>query len=127
MKKYSIVKGTETQYSITTTIPTNPPISACVTNYNDNNTMMIVLTDCGGVGKWIVNRDDDVEVRFGLQNQYDPFGTSLSKLIMSYLNGVNTLLLGIGIKETSPEKMKMIANWLKDALKDALNDMKKAQ
>ena len=41
--KFKIIKGSPTQYSITSKLN---EIDICITNYSDDKTMMICLTDC---------------------------------------------------------------------------------
>ena len=114
--QFDIVKGSSTQYSITSTLDT---INICITQYSDDKTMMICVTDSGCCTKWVVSSRTLTDIRFGKTMNVDPFATSLGRLLMGHLGGVDQLILGVGIKQTSREKLLMIVDHIKIVLAKA--------
>ena len=121
---YEIIKGSSTQYTIKTQIEN---IDICITQHVHDKTMMICMTDCGCFRQWIVSTRMITEVRFGITNKVDPFGTSMGRMLMGYLDGVDQLILGIGIKETSREKLLLIVEHIKIVMAKALLEIRKIQ
>ena len=122
--QFKIIKGSPTQYSITSKLN---EIDICITNYSDDKTMMICLTDCGCFRKWVQTTRTTSEIRFGLSANVDPFPTSMGRLLIAHLDGVDKLLLGVGIKEPSREKLLMIVEHIKIVMVKAIIALKEEQ
>ncbi|KAL7719978.1 Proteasome assembly chaperone 3 [Entamoeba marina] len=122
---YQLIKGTETQYTIQTSINTSPPIDVTVTQYSDSNTMLICLTDCNVLSQWIVHENNNVDIRFGKKNTQDPFPTALTRQLKSVFDTVDTLIVAVGVKEPSVIKLRQIITELQVTMKAALMEIKK--
>ncbi|EDR30044.1 hypothetical protein EDI_154110 [Entamoeba dispar SAW760] len=120
---YSLVKGTEKQYTITTTINSDYLINVSITQYSDTQTMLICLSDCGCFSQWVVCTQTSTELRFGKSNSQNPFPTALSRQLFLLLGGVETLIVAIGIRNPSPEKLKLIVSSIQQVLSSALHDI----
>ncbi|ELP88050.1 hypothetical protein EIN_221730 [Entamoeba invadens IP1] len=120
---FKIEKGTERQYCITSSVVIGEKVDMTITQYDDSKTMMICLSDCNCFSQWIVCTPTTLEVRFGITNKVDPFNSTFTRQIMEFLNGVDNLVVAIGIKHTSREKLISLTNHVKSVLRLALKEI----